>query len=240
MCDFSRRLSCRIVNIVINNPSTTFWTGRIYCSYSSSKGKVRQRPSHQHHRRNEHNKHSFPELHTSKILSAQNLCAHLSGLRLTDVFSSGFRKSAAECTAVPVGFYPCTCLRFSNCRDSSVSTRLSDSHAPCIGSFLKYAGIISSILRPLTPVALCGLPLVTVYHIPPILSTKSYKILTFRRISQIAVIPFVQNAFDYKCNHPMPCVTFQSMYVLAPCRKNAPFRGFCPLQFGEKLAILLS
>ena len=153
MCDFSRRLSCRIVNIVINNPSTTFWTGRIYCSYSSSKGKVRQRPSHQHHRRNEHNKHSFPELHTSKILSAQNLCAHLSGLRLTDVFSSGFRKSAAECTAVPVGFYPCTCLRFSNCRDSSVSTRLSDSHAPCIGSFLKYAGIISSILHPLTPVS---------------------------------------------------------------------------------------
>ena len=118
-----------------------------------SKGKVRQRPSHQHHRCNEHNKHSFPELHKSKILSAQNLCAHLSGLRLTDVFSSGFSKSAAECTAVPVGFYPCACLRFSNCRDSSVSPRLSDSHAPHIGSFLKYAGIISSILRRLCPVS---------------------------------------------------------------------------------------
>ena len=240
MCDFSRRLSCRIVNIVINNPSTTFWTGRIYCSYSSSKGKVRQRPSHQHHRRNEHNKHSFPELHTSKILSAQNLCAHLSGLRLTDVFSSGFRKSAAECTAVPVGFYPCTCLRFSNCRDSSVSTRLSDSHAPCIGSFLKYAGIISSILHPLTPVALCGLPLVTVYHSILHLSTLCQLFSEFRRFLQVAFILFVQNAFDYKCNYRTPSVSFPSAYVRIPCRKTAPFRGFCPLQFGEKLAILLT
>ena len=38
--------------------------------------------------------------------------------------------------------------------------------------------------------------------------------------------------------HPPSLST--SAYVLAPCRKNAPFRGFCPLQFGEKLAILLT
>ena len=30
---------------------------------------------------------------------------------------------------------------------------VSNLHAPCIGSFLKYAGIISSILHPLTPVS---------------------------------------------------------------------------------------
>ena len=88
----------------------------------------------------------------------RTMCTHISrvyGLRTYSL--PDFRKSAAECTAVPVGYSPRACPRFSNCRDSSVSPKLSDSHAPRIGSFLKYAGIISSILRRLTPVSVVWL-----------------------------------------------------------------------------------
>ena len=88
-----------------------------------------------------------------------------------------------------------------------------------------------------------GVALGTVYHTAPILSTISRHFQEFRRFSQIALIHFVQIALDYKCNLPCPPSS-----VLAPSaprfrydfrRVFAPYRGFCPLQFRRKLAILL-
>lgn len=116
-----------------------------------------------------------------------------------------FRKSAAECTAVPVGFYPCACLRFSNCRDSLSRQSSPQSRAPhrffpeiCRNHIVYPPSAYSGVS--------CVVCLCILYHSIFMLSTLCRHFFRISAFLQVLFIPIVQNAFSYKCNHRMPCI----------------------------------
>lgn len=162
----------------------TIWTGHwrhrpIRLSIGSY-GKIRQSTRHKKYCRHHRNKHTFRAFHRILPFRAEFLRC------FTGLQASMYLRDAVP--ARDVFYYS---PFFSVAR-----------HAPCIGFFRKYAGIIS--LPSASPsggfAQMLFIYANLVYHTQEHLSTVFVHIVAFRRFSQVISIPFVQCDVFFPCN----------------------------------------